>query len=319
MIRNFRWTEEAVWGTYDAGGVTYRFPMDVPNNFKLMTTRPMWSIRSGSGLNIPRVRGSAIVATAGQWSTRHYWETPTLPLWCNRIVGGTAPWTTAERVSDLASATIDFDYTYDDLTVKYFRYLGCKPGQNIKIDCANTPDNPFLNFTWDILAGQPIPNPDGIGTSLVIGTFPASTEGQIPKNPLTFQECVITGLGAPMTHVDRFSIAINNKIKPYYDGSKYPNRITMNGRDVTLTLHFHLQTATEMRYAFYEAVAALGEIKIVFTGPGTQTLTFEFRTKCYADNISEEFVLDEDAYTELTATAHLDSGTGDDFIISLTS
>ncbi len=320
MIRNFRWTEEAVWGTYASMGTSYRLPMDAPGNFKLMTTRPFWALRSGSGMNIPRKRGSSITAIGGQLTHRQYWDAPDIALWHNRIVGGTAPWTTDQRNTDLASATVDFDYSYDDLTFKYMRYTGCKPGQNVKLDCKNDPSNPFLMFTTDILGGHVIPNPEGTGTSLNATTFPPGDESNIPKNPVTFQECVITGLGGTLSHVDGFTVSINNLVKPYYDNASYPNRITMNGRTVTMSLHLHLQAATDPRYTFYESVAALGALHIVFTNPAAtgQTLTIDFRSKLFADGLDEEMILDDDAYTTVSATAHLDSGTGDDFLISVT-
>jgi hypothetical protein len=318
MRRIFRATTESVFGTFDSSpaGQDY-IPMDTPNSFKPMTTRPVWTIRDGSGPNIPYLRGSEILQVQGKLTTRLYWETVQYwATWMTRINSAqTSPWATNQKHYDYASKTLDFGYTYDDETMKRMRYLGCKPGANVTFTASNAPENPFLTLDMDIFGQKPVPNVYTTDATPTATDFPEPTGSQLPTNPIVFQECQFTYANTINDLFDRFTVTIASMVRPYFDNGRIANRIHCRGRTVTLSCHPLLQVVTDPRLK-YEAQQAIGNCKLVFSDGGTHTLTFDFRSNSYLDSINEDMVLDEDAYTDFTATALLDTGPGDDFSIS---
>lgn len=331
MRRIFRGTAEQVFGVYDTSSPAYHsyLPMDTANNFKPMTMRPRWSLQDPSGQNVARLTGSEVVGVQGKLTTRSYWESAQQwCLWPSRVnSGATLPWPNDQKQYDLASQTLDFGYTYDDDSLKRKRYLGCKV-PTARFTCSNDPSNPFLNLDYDIIGSIPQGNPVDSSSDPDSTAFPDMVTGDYPLSPLTFQECVFssyhTSANAVNNYFDRFSITITNRVKAYYDNSRFPNRIHCRGRTVTLSVHPLLQVATDARLK-YEAVQTLGATTIEFTNPvlggGNTTydkLKFNFRSQSFLDSINEDMILDEDAYVEWSATAYLDTSAGDDFTITYT-
>jgi len=325
--RIFRFAPEATYATYDGTTIPpIVLPMDTANSFSPMTQRQFWELMDGSGLNVPRLRGSEVQGVAGRLQTRGYWESVQyLAGWASRVnAAQTAPWGTDQKPNDLASATADFGFTFDDDSYKRLRYLGCKV-PDATISSSNAPNNPFLMFDYSLLGSKPIPNAYVIGDTAIDATaFPEPALTDYPVAPLTFQECVFTAYGAARPYFDSFSIKISNKVKAYCDNGRFANRVHCRGRRVTLTVHPLLQVATDARLK-YEAVQALGALSIEFTNPvipgGMTTpdkLKFDFRSKTFLDSVAEEMILDEDAYSTWTATAFLDTAAGDDFAITWT-
>lgn len=334
--RIFRWATESVFAARDGSPAgTFYLPMDTPNSYRPQQTRPMWAIRDGSGLNVPRLTGSEIVRGGGNLSTRIYWDQGVaqyLVPWLSRVnAGSTTPWPTDQKPSDYASASIDFGYGFVDDTIAREALLGCKPGPSVSFSCAATPENPFLMMSCDIIGATPIPNVYAIGGSApTSGAFPDPALTAIPALPLTFQECIwtshVTGSSVAYNLFDRFSISISSIVAPYFDNGRTANRIHCRGRSVTLTVHPRLDAALEGRRAFYEAVLALGACTIEFTNPalpGGHTthdkLNFNFRSQSFLNSVTEDMILDADPYTEWTSTAYLDTSPGDDFLITYTA
>ncbi len=327
MIRKFRCQSESVFGTLDGSPVQkFYLPMDTAGSFKPLITRPFWGMQDGTGQNVPRIRGSEIERVGGQLATRIYWESAAFyPLMAQRVnSGATLPWPTDQKKWDLASFTADFAYSFDDDTYKYVRYLGNKVGQNVRFECANTPETPFLMMTADLIGSLPVTSQYTATSAITISDLADPVAADLPQFPLTFQECVFTAYGGAMNFFDKFSISINNKVQPYFDNSRHANRIHCRGRTVTLTVHPLLQVANNPRLA-YEAVTALGAMDITFTNPSTvgvttthEKLKFNFRSQSFLDSVSEEMILDADAYTDWSATALLDTSAGDDFTITHT-
>jgi hypothetical protein len=328
MIRIFRYSPEAVFNTFD--GVTIPpilTPMDTPNSFKNMSTRPPWEIMDGSGLNVPRLRGSEVYTVGGKYQSRAYWETCQYMLGALSRVnsGGTAPWGTDQKLNDLASGSIDFAYTYDDLTYRYGRNTGCKVA-SATISASNQHDAPFLMLDYDFVGSTPLPNAYG-GTAPTVTDIPTPALTAYPANPITFQECAFKFNGTTNNLFDRFSIKIENKVKAYYDNSHFPNRIHCKGRKVTLTVHLLLQSATDPRDTYYEAVAAISAgLSVTFTNPALggghtihEAIKFDFKSNSFVDAVNEDMILDEDAYDEVTAVAYLDTGASTDFAITYTA
>jgi hypothetical protein len=325
MRRIIRFTTESVFNTFDnTPAIQAVIPLDTPNNFKPLTVRPVWTIQDASGQNVPRLRGSEILQVQGKFTNRAWWDSAQLfVLWLQRInansPAGTIPWPTDQKPYDLASASVDFGYSLDDESMIRYRWTGCKPGANVTISSGNDPANPFLNLDYDMLGCHPYPNPySTLDLAPTTVTFPEPSLASYPLYPITFQESFFIINGTTQSFYDRFSIAINNKTQAYYDNGRFPNRIHMRGRTVTLTVH-PLLTALMNPRVKYEAVQALGAMSILFVDPlSGHQLKFDFRSQSFLDSINEDMVLDMDAYADWTATAFLDVGAGDDFKITWT-
>ena len=322
MKRFLRVTAEQVYGTYDTTSPDFAYydPQDGDNAFKVMTSRPMWSIRDPA-LNVPRVTGSEVYSVGARWSGKAYWEnykTLFLPLRVNSLQ--TTPWPTDQRPNDLASFTCDFGYTYYDLTVKRMRALGVKVGGSWEFSARSDPANPFLMFNYDLVGSKTQPNAitttTGVDEAPDATAFPEPTYSDLPVIPFSFFQAAISSHSTALNYVDSFSIRGQQLFKPYYDNQRFVNRISHQGRTVTLTLNLRLD-GNDMRYAYYEAVTAIGATTITFTKPGGgHTLVMNFRSKSYIQQLDENFPLNEDSYASVSATAFLDSSPGDDFTIT---
>ncbi len=240
--------------------------------------------------------------------------------------GQTTPWVTDQLPNDLASCSFDFAYSYDDNSFNTRLYTGNKVGR-AQFSCKNDPSDPFLHFDYDLMGMSCIPNPI-TGGSYPNGSAVPPASPAFPAAPLTFQECVFhdyhTSSNANNPFFDSFSISIQNMVKPYFDNGRTANRIHCRGRTVTLTAHPLLQVATDHR-TLWEAVTAMGACSFLFTNPTKpgghttfDTLKFDFRSTTFLDSVNEDMILDADAYTTISATAYLDSGSGDDFAITFT-
>lgn len=322
MNRFLRVTAEQAYGVFDttSPAFAYYIPMDGPGTFKPSTARPFWNLRDPKS-NVPRARGSEVYAVGGVWTGRHYWDQPTLAMLTNRINSGlTTPWPTNCKATDLPSVTLDFGWSYYDLTLKRARYLGCKIGESWELSCGNDPSNPFLNYSYPWIGSKSQPNAitttESVDLAPTALEFPEPDEDDYPDLPLSFFQCVFTTQGAAVDYFDRFTIRGQQMCKGYYDSKRFLNRISHNGRTVTLTAHLRLDAANDPRTR-YEALTALGATTIVFTKPAdTETLTLNFRSQSYLDSVDEETPLDDDSYTTMSATAFLDGTAGDDFTIT---
>jgi hypothetical protein len=313
--RYMRFNSEAAFNTR-AGSpvVTFFDPMDGDNAFVNLSTRPMWDLRDPGG-NIPRQRGSEVYSVGGDWSGRVTKENYQLLLWLNRVnAGQTTPWINDQRPGDLASATLDFAYTDYLGAIAYQYWTGCKIGQRWQLSMSANPQDPFLHFQYSILGSTPVPNAITGGTALTSVTFPPPTYTQLNTTPLSFFASTFTLGGATMNLFDRITITGNQICKPYFDNNRFANRISHNGRTVTLVAHLRRDAATDPRTR-YEALTQLGATSLAWALPSSHTLTLNFRSKSYTDSVGEEFTMDNDDYSTLTATAFLDSGTGDDFSV----
>lgn len=327
MQRIFRYSPEAVFNTFDGVTIAPQLtPMDVQGGFKNMSTRPPWRIMDSSGQNVPRLTGSEIYTVGTKYTSRAYWETVQYMVGALTRVntGQTAPWGTGELPGDLASGTIDFAYTDSTNAFRYGRNTGCKVG-GATISCGNNPESPFLMLDYDFVGSTPLPNAYG-GAAPTISDIPTPGLTSYPSTPITFQECVFTYEGATFNLFDKFSIKFDHKLKPYFDNSRFANRIHLKGRTVTLSAHILFTNSTSPRDAYYEARAAITSgIALQFTNPALgvghtihEKIKFNFNSNVFVDGVDEEMVIDEDAYSEITAVAYLDTTATTDFAITYT-
>jgi hypothetical protein len=310
VYRFLRITPEAVAGTFDGTATGIYIPMDTSNQFKPMTKASYLTIMDASGLNVPRLRRLTALAFGAQLRTRLYMsQAATLLGWAMQRVdsGQTAPWTTDQLPNDLASATVEFAYSYaNNATLRRKRYLGTKV-LDWSLEASNSPDDPclYLTLTLAALVGQS--NPVDSSSDPNATAFPAPALTDFPTNVVCLQDLALS-IGTSRTKFDRVQVRGQNKARAYFDGGKLANRIRCNGRTVTWGAHLRLDSTPDDR-AHYEAVTTLGTGSLVGT-VGANTFTLNM----HGQDLSQ----DDDPYYQLGMTTLLDTSAGVDLTLTTT-
>jgi len=307
--RILRITQEAVAGVYNGAGTAIYIRMDRPNMFKPLGSPNLWRIVDGTGQNVPALTGSATFKVAGSLSVRLCAsQAQFLVGWAGQRVnsGQTSPWPTDQLVNDLASCTIDFGWTRSDLTMKRQRYLGCKVLKGVLRSQVSETD-PFVYLDLDLVGMLLQGNAYDGSTDPSSGAFPEPAYNQLPTDYYVHQHLSggVTLGGAVNNLVEKMSLTFSNKLKAYFDTSRFANRVRCNGRTTTLQARPLLQATPDNR-ATWEAVSNLGQCALEWNN-GTHTMTATLNGQNYIDSAMEDLVLDDDNYHDLNITTHLDT------------
>lgn len=311
MKRSLTLTQEAVFGTYhSASPVAIHLRLDQPNSCKIMTTPEFWSIMSGSGFAVPALYGSQTSGLAMTLSTPlHYSQASFLLGWAlTRISGGTSPWTTSEINGDLASCTGDLIWTNADGTERTKRFLGCKVAT---LQLSASRESPVMRCQLGLVASTPQGNSFDSSSDPTL-TDPADTT--FPTDPVLFQHLRggLTLNNVARSNFQSIGFSVQNRVKAYFDESRFANLIRFNGRSTTLTGHSRLKATPDDRTSFENAATLSSANTVVFTN-GTHTITLTLNAQNYFGAINESFPLDEEIYYDWTVQNLLDASAGSDF------
>jgi hypothetical protein len=299
-------TQEAAFGTYNAGGTVLTPRFSGSNAFSYMTNPEFWSVMDGSGLNIAALAGTATARLTGTLTTELCYSQALFLLgWALQRInaGQTSPWTTTELPNDLASCTCDFGYQpFDSATFKTIRFLGCKCGS---ISLAASKEAPKVMATVGLLGGSPSANP----------TLTAPLLTDYATDVCLFQHLKsgFTMLGASRTNFDSFTFTCTNQVKPYWDENQYAVALRLGSRNISVQANLRLKSGSTDRAA-YEA-GTVGTLKLVFTN-GTHTITLDMRATAYITQFQESYPLTEESYVPVTIVPLLDVAAGTEFTLT---
>jgi hypothetical protein len=313
MKRSLRLTEEAVFGTYASGGTAIYIRLDQPDAFQVMTTPEFWTIMSGSGFAVPALYGTETTGLAATLSTPlHYSQASFLMGWAlSRINSGqTAPWVTTEIAGDLASVTADYIFTNVDGTERTKRFLGCKV---VTFQLSGSRDANVMRLSLGLVASTPQGNSYD---SSVDPTLSDPADTVFPVDPVLFQHARghLTLNNTARSNFQSLQFSCQNRVKAYFDESRFANLIRFNGRSTTLSGNSRLK-ATPNDRATYEAGTTLPTNTLAFTN-GTHTVTLTLNSNNYFARIGEQFPLDEEIYFGWTLQNLLDTTATTDFTFS---
>lgn len=305
MYRILRFTPEAVSGTFDASADKYYERCDVPNIFAPMMQPKFWVINDGK-LNEPGLRGVASVAVGAQIRVRLTTENAKfyLQLCGQKVTSAPLPWATDQRIGDLASCSIDYGWTLDNLTLKRQRALGCKV-QRWTLETSANETDPHIYLTMTLVGMVVQGNSIDSSVDPDATAFPEPDCSDLPVDYYQIQHAgTITINGSTRNRYRRLGVTGENMIKGYWDGGFFANRVRMNGRKITFSAS-QLLTSNADR-ALYEAGTNGGASSLVFT-KGDYGFTLNFNDFNYVDEVKEDLVLDEDNYYDMTLTNFTDS------------
>ena len=312
MKRSLRITQEAAFGTYDSAAPVAIYPrLDSADAFKVMTTPQFWQIMSGSGFAVPALYGTQTTGLAATLSIPLCYSQADFVLgWAlGRINSGqTSPWTTTEIPGDLASCTLDYIWTNYDGTERTKRFLGCKVAT---FALSGNRDNPVMRAQIGLVASTPQGNSYDSSSDPTL-TDPADTV--FPTDPILFQHLKggLTIGGTSRSNFRSIGFSVQNKLKAYFDESRFASLIRFNGRQSTLTGNSRLKATPNDRSTYEAGTGLAGTNTVVWTNT-THTLTLTLNGNNYFSNINEHFPLDEEIYFDWAVSNLLDASAGSDF------
>lgn len=312
MKRSLRITQENVFGVYETTTpVSLYVRLDQPDSFKVMTTPEFYTIMSGSGFAVPALYGSATTGLAAALQTPlHYSQASFLLGWAlDRINSAqTAPWTTTEIAGDLASCTLDYIWTNVDGTERAKRFLGAKV---VSCQLSGSRQSPVMRLSLGLVASTPQGNSYDASVDPTL-TDPADTV--FPTDPVLFQHLKggLTLGNVARSNFQSLTFATQNRVKAYFDESRFANLIRFNGRNTTVAGNSRLK-ATPNDRTTYESAGALTSVNSVVWTNGAHTITLTLNNNNYFSSLNEHFPLDEEIYYGWTAQNLLDATAGTDF------
>lgn len=113
------------------------------------------------------------------------------------------------------------------------------------------------------------------------------------------------------------NVNVTNRIRPYFDESRFANLIRFNGRTTTIGGVSRLKATPDDRTA-YESNTTFGSTNAVEFNSGSHTITFTLNAQNYLSSIGEEFPIDEEVYYAWTLQNLLDTAATTDFTFAVT-
>lgn len=310
MKRSLVITQESAFGTYHSVSPTAIYPrLDSADAFKVMTVPEFWTIMNGSGFAVPTLYGTQTTGLAATLSFPLCYSQASFVLgWALQRInaGQTSPWTTTEIAGDLASCTLDYIWTNVDGTERTKRFLGAKV---MSISLSASRDNPVMRCQLGLVAGTPQ------GNSYDSSVDPTLTDPALssyPTDPVLFQHLKsgLTINGTARSNFQSIGLSVSNRMKAYFDESRFANLIRMNGRTTKIAGNSRLKATPDDRSAYEAGTDLSGTNTLAFTN-GTHTITFTLSANNYFDSIAEHFGLDEEIYYDWSISNLLDT-TGND-------
>jgi hypothetical protein len=309
MMRFIRLTPEAVSGVYDDEADAIYLRLDTPNQLAPMMDPKFWTVMDGRGVNEPALRGLACVAVGGTLSKLRLCASQAQLLmgWAaQRVTAAPLPWTTDQRIGDLASMTLEYGWTYDGLTIKRQRALGVKVA-TYALETQASESDPFLYLTLGLVGMVVQGNTLDSSTDPDAAAFPVPALADLPSDFYQIQHSngQVTLAGSARTKYRKLSIRGNNLVKAAYDSGYFANRVRMNGRRQFLSAELLHESGADRTK--FEGQTSAGSCSVAFVR-GADSMTLNFNSGNYVDGVKEDFVLDEDNYYNLELSNFLNSG-----------
>jgi len=320
MRRFIRISQEAAFGVFPTSSpVQIYVRLDTPDSFKVMHDPQFWEIMSGSGFAVPALFGSQVSALGMTLKVPlDYSQAAFLLGWCGLPINSaqTSPWTTAEIAGDLASCSIEEGWSNVDGTIRRKRNLGCKV---VQWGLSSSKDAPVTYLNMSIIGSTPQGNAYDSSTDPTAIQFPAPADSAFPTSPVLFQHLKsgLTVNNVARSNFQSLNFSVTNRIKPYWDESRFANLIRFNGRTTTVGGSSRLKATPDDRTS-YESAATMGSANTIEFNNGTHTITFTLNGQNYWGSIGEQFPLDEEIYFNWTLKNLLDTTATTDWTFAVT-
>ena len=214
---------------------------------------------------------------------------------------------TTEIAGDLASCTLDYQWSNVDGTMRAKRFLG---GKVATMQLTGSRQSPVVYLELGIVASTPQGNSYDSSVDPTLA-FPA--DSTLPTTPVLFEHLRggLTLNNVARTNFQSIGISVQNRLKAYFDESRFANLIRLGGRTTTVTGNSRLKASPDDRTA-YESATTLGSANTLVFGNGTHTITFTLNAQNYFSSLNESFPLDEEIYYSWTVQNLLDTAAAED-------
>jgi hypothetical protein len=320
MRRFLRISQEAAFGVFPTSSpVQIYVRVDQPDSFRVMHQPEFWQIMSGSGFAVPALMGSQVSALGMTLTVPlDYAQLAFLMGWCGQIIntGQTSPWVTTEIAGDLASCSIEEGWTNYDGTIRRKRNLGCKVA-SFSVACSR--DNPVARLTMQIIGSTPQGNAYDSSTDPTAIQFPAPADSVFPTTPVLFQHLKsnLTVDNVARSNFQSINFNVQNRIRPYFDESRFANLIRFNGRTTTLSGNSRLKSTPDDRTAYESVTQQISANTVEWTN-GSHSLTLTLNNQNFFTGINEHFPIDEEIYYDWTLSNFLDTSATTDWTFAVT-
>jgi hypothetical protein len=320
MRRFLRISQEAVFGVFPTSSpVEYYVRIDQPGSFSVMHQPQFWQIMSGSGFCVPALFGSQVSGLGMTLSIPlDYANAASLLGWACQVIntGQTSPWVTTEIAGDLASCSVELGWSNTDGTIRRKRNLGCKVAA---LSLTGSKDDPVMRLNLTLIGSTPQGNAYDSSTDPSAGAFPVPADSVFPASPVLFQH-LKSGLtigNVARSNFQSIAFSVQNRIKPYFDESRFANLIRFNGRTTKLSGVSRLKATPDDRTS-YESSTTIGSANTVEWNNGSHTITLTLNAQNFFDSIGEQMSLDEEIYYSWSLSNMLDTAATTDWTFAVT-
>jgi hypothetical protein len=320
MRRFLRISQEAAFGVFPTSSpVQIYVRLDQADAFKVMTQPEFWTIMSGSGFAVPALFGSQVSSLGATLSIPFdYAQAAFMLEWSSGIINSaqTSPWTTSEIAGDLASCSVEYGWSNYDGTIRRKRFLGCKV-MGMSISCSR--DAPVARLNLTLVGSTPQGNSYDSSSDPSASAFPAPADSVFPTSTVLFQHLKsgLTINNVARSNFQSLGFNVQNRMRPYFDESRFANLIRFNGRTTSLSGVSRLKATPDDRTA-YESATTQGSANTIEWNNGSHTITLTMNAQNYFSQIGESFPIDEEIYYAWTLNNLLDTSATTDWTFAVT-
>jgi hypothetical protein len=310
-------TQEAAFGTYAGAGAAINIRLSSAGAFSPMEKPDFYTVMDGSGLGVQVLAGSQTCTLAGTLTTELTYSQAAFILgWaCTRInTAQTLPWVTTELAGDLPSCTIDYGRSFFDTGVFHqHRYTGVKVAS---LGLSASKDSPKLMATIGLVGSTYQGNPFD-ASSDPTNTAPALTT--YPTDLVVFQQLKgnVKIANVARSNFDSFNLTLTNKVKPYWDESRFANAIRLGGRSLTISSRYRKKSTVDDWTPLFNVTPLIATTQWKFDN-STHSITFGMGAASYLSSLDEESPIDEEHYYTIALMNQLDQTAAADFTAVVT-
>ena len=312
------WNTGVTYGLANADA--YYVRLDGGNAFS-MRARPtgIVNVPYGGGFDVPAYMISDKQECKGQLTTKLcVGQAPFLLSWlCDRVVGGTSPWTTTIPVGDLASCSIYHAIVRPDGSVKRTLFQGAKcDSGTITVTESSTVATLQLNLTAAVKQGNQFDSSSDPTSSV----FPAPADIDFPTDPYVFLHAggtsYVTYGGAVRTQFTDLTLTVTNELARRWFANRYLQVLSFVGRKTSVACKLLYPLAAQDDRTNYEGLAT--NTCSVELNNGAHGVTFNFNANNVLTPFEDDLSLNDLYFESSTSNAQWDPVAGSDFTLTVT-
>jgi hypothetical protein len=312
------WNTSSTYGLANADA--YYIRLDGGNQFS-MRPRPtgIVNVPYGGGSDIPAYMVSDKIECKGQLTCKlSVAQAPFLLSWlCQRVVGGTVPWTTTVPVGDLASCSLYHAIMRPDGSIQRRVYLGGKCDSGT---ATITESSTVCTLQLNISASTPQGNQFDSSSDPTSTVFPAPVDNEFAVDPFVFLHAggssFVTYGGAVRSQFTDLTLTVTNELARRWFANRFVQVLSFVGRKSSVACKLLYPLAAQNDRAAYEGLVS--NTCSIELNNGTHGVTANFNAQNVLTPFEDDLALNDLYFQSSTSNNQWDPVAGADFTLAFT-